>query len=160
MGGKDRRVYANWANHTSNLSKINAGIRRVGSLTKLSELPRASCVEMIREAQFSDLEVLTGLSCPLHARGPALSARKGSSLLAAMALEPPLSARYWALAVADLDIPAARVVLSAASLLVTYPKAAAPPVSYRELLEGLLRDIGAPILTPGDRPRDFLDDLD
>ena len=91
------------------------------------------------------------MSCPPHARGPPLSAEMGDNLPVAMELEPPPYGRYWALAVADLDITAAKVVLSTAYLLVTYPEAApAPPAAYRELLGGLLQDLGAPILTPGD----------
>ena len=78
-----------------------------------------------------------------------------------MELDPPTYGRYWALAVAALDITAAKAFLSTTYLLVTYPKAApAPPAAYRELLGGLLQDLGAPIPTPGDRSRDFPDDLD
>ena len=56
---------------------------------------------MIREAQFSTLEVLTGMSCPLHAREPPLYAKVGDNLLSAMAREPPPYAKYWALVIAD-----------------------------------------------------------
>ena len=77
-----------------------------------------------------------------------------------MTLEPLPYVRYWARAVGNLDIVAAKVILSTAYLLVTYPRAApAPPAAYREALEGLLRDLGARIPTPGDRPLDFPADL-
>ena len=60
--------------------------------------------------------------------------------------------RYWARAVGNLDIAAAKTILSTAYLLVTYPRAApVPPATYREALEGLLRDLGARIPTPGGR---------
>ena len=90
-------------------------------------------------AQFSALEVLTGVSCLLNARGPPLSTKMGENLLAAMRLESPPYGRYWTLAMADLDITAAKVVVFTAYLLVAYPKAApVPPAAFRELLGGLL----------------------
>ena len=129
-------------------------------MPKLCDLPKASSIIMIREAQFSVVEVLTGMSCPLHARGPPLSSKMADILLGAMALEPLPYAKYWARAVGNLDIAAAKTILSTAYLLVTYPRAApVPPASYREALEGLLRDLGARIPTPGDRPQDFPADL-
>ena len=110
VDGRERRSYANWANHTSNQSKVSAEIRRVGRrlllvlvkalppngeilvfygrgffLPKLSGLPRASSITMIREAQFSVIEVLTGMSCPLHARGPPLSSKGADVIMGAMA---------------------------------------------------------------------------
>ena len=42
VDGKDRRYYANWANHTSNQEKVNAEIRLVGNrllLVLLKALP-------------------------------------------------------------------------------------------------------------------------
>ena len=44
-----------------------------------------------------------------------------------MELEPPPYARYWALAVSDLDPSVTNVVLSTAFLLVTYTLRLLPP---------------------------------
>ena len=106
-------------------------------------------------------KVLTGMSCPLHPRGLLLFTKMGVKLLVGMEREPPPYARYWALAVADLDPLMTKFVLSTAFLLVTCHKAAPTPLTaYRALLEGLLRDLGAPTPTPGDRPRDYPKVLD
>ena len=78
-----------------------------------------------------------------------------------MELDPPPYARYWELVVAELDPPVAKRILTIAYLLVAYRNAApAPPPSYRELLKGLLLELGGPTCTPGTRLQDFPEDLD
>ena len=58
-------------------------------LPKLRELSRVKCIDMIKVAHFTALEILTGVSCPIHARGPPLSKKMREILMAGMELDPP-----------------------------------------------------------------------